>query len=98
MMDVSPNTDCNHFIGLWYDYDNTEMITLERLKYNLKEKEDLYKAFCKNSVYSKIAESYKPRWTLDDYLNKRKHTNLARFDLCPDCGQKIDWKGMRNDA
>ena len=96
MMAVSTKTDCKHFIGLWYDYDNTGMITLEWLKYKLKEKENLYKAFCNDS--SKVAESFKPRWALDDYLNKRKRTNLVRFNFCPDCGEKIDWKGMRNDG
>jgi len=93
MMAVSTKTDCKHFIGLWYDYDNTEMMTLERLKYKLKEKEDLYKEFCNDGGYT-----FKPRFALDDYLNKRKRTNLKRFNFCPDCGGKIDWKGMRNDA
>ena len=36
-------------------------------------------------------------WTLRDYADKRKSTNLTRFDYCPECGKKIDWKAIRRE-
>lgn len=28
----------------------------------------------------------------------RKSTNLTRFDFCPYCGKKIDWKEIRENG
>lgn len=36
-------------------------------------------------------------YTLQDYADKRKSTNLIRFDFCPYCGRKIDWKKIKNE-
>lgn len=30
-----------------------------------------------------------------DFFNPFKRTTLQRFDYCPKCGKKIDWKGLR---
>ena len=34
-------------------------------------------------------------WTIKDYTDKRKNTNLTRFDFCPECGKRIDWAAIR---
>jgi hypothetical protein len=34
-------------------------------------------------------------WSLEDYADKRRSTNLRRFTYCPECGKKIDWKSIR---
>ena len=39
---------------------------------------------------------YEKEWTLKDYCDKRKSTNLSRFDFCPECGKKIDWKRIKD--
>ena len=31
-------------------------------------------------------------YTLEDYSDKRKSTNITRFNYCPICGEIIDWK------
>lgn len=36
-------------------------------------------------------------WTMEDYLDKDKETNLNRFDYCPKCGEKIEWDKMKED-
>lgn len=31
-------------------------------------------------------------YKLEDYYDRRKSTNLLRFNYCPTCGAKINWK------
>ncbi len=37
------------------------------------------------------------KWNTDItiYFDKRRSCNLERFNFCPHCGNKIDWKGLR---
>ena len=35
-------------------------------------------------------------YTFRDYGDKRKSTDLIRFEYCPGCGKKIDWKAIKN--
>ena len=80
-------------IGLWLDYEDTDTVTFSRLK----DEVDGYANFVKwkNENLPQGKEKVK---TLSDYLDKRKRTNLQRFDYCPYCGKKIDWKGLRENA
>lgn len=66
-------------IGVYYNYEDTKLVTLDDLAREARESERLG-----TSVYS-----------LKDYLNKRKNTNLYRFLYCPYCGEKIDWKKLK---
>lgn len=34
-------------------------------------------------------------YTMSDYCDRRKSTDLTRFNYCPMCGKKIDWKAMK---
>ena len=38
-----------------------------------------------------ILASKESIYTLKDYSDRRKSTNITRFDYCPYCGEKIDW-------
>ena len=40
---------------------------------------------------------YRKEWALKDYADKRKSTNLTRFDFCPECGKRIDWAAIRKE-
>ena len=40
---------------------------------------------------------YKKEWTLRDYADWRKSTNLTRFHYCPECGNKINWGAIRKE-
>ena len=80
-------------IGIWNDYDNTKIVTFRQLKYEVESNAAF--AEWKNKNLSGTDMEVK---TLNDYLDKRKSTNLQRFDYCPYCGKKIDWKGLRENA
>ena len=34
-------------------------------------------------------------YTLEDYADKRKSTNITRFEYCPFCGEKINWRSIK---
>ena len=37
-------------------------------------------------------------YSLPDYCDKRKSTDLTQFNYCPLCGKKIDWKAIKGGA
>lgn len=37
-------------------------------------------------------------YSLSDYCDKRKSTDLTQFNYCPFCGKKIDWKAIKDGA
>ena len=63
------------FIGMLYNYENTELVDYGRLKYL-------------------VAEHY-TIFTMKDYCDLRRSTDLHRFKYCPECGREIDWRTMR---
>jgi hypothetical protein len=70
-------SELNHecYIGILYDYDNTDIVTISELKRHI------------HPVFS--------RYSLADYCDWRKSTDLFRFRLCPLCGREIDWKALK---
>lgn len=71
-----------------YDYENTELLTLAELKEHIEET----KVFAENGRFEiKV-------YTLADYADKRKNTDLHRFEFCPHCGKRIDWKAIKDGA
>ena len=64
-------------IGMYYDYNNTSLVTVNELK--------------------KIIIDWPAFYSFNDYCDKRKSTNLTRFEFCPYCGKKIDWKKIKEE-
>ena len=83
---------CECWIGVLYDYDDTRIVNLEDLKKNIQEQKEY--AEWKAKTYGVNEKHY----TLDDYCDKRKSTDLTRFNYCPLCGKKIDWKAIKGGA
>ena len=73
------------------------MVTLDDLKYHIKERLELKQAFEKDALFKDYNHGIKG-WDLADYCDKRKSTNLTRFNYCPLCGKKIDWKAIKGGA
>lgn len=44
-----------------------------------------------------IEECLYHRYSFEDYCDRRKSTNLTRFEFCPYCGKKIDWKKIKEE-
>ena len=83
-------------IGLLNDYDNTKLVTVNELLEEIKDQYEVYDYKCSLYIKYNLGE-IKPPYTLKDYADKRKSTNLTRFEFCPYCGQKIDWKQIKNE-
>lgn len=78
-------------IGLLYHNAVAELTSLHNLRcriYETRELNDMCRRYGRMLIVRK-------EWTLKDYADKRKSTNLTRFDFCPECGKKIDWAAIR---
>ncbi len=75
-------------IGLLYRCDGGELATLDGLKEHIQENMRLAPLRSGYGIDSKV---YMP----SDYADKRKSTDLCRYDYCPFCGKKIDWKAIK---
>lgn len=92
------NTDDHEcIIGLYYwNLGDVGLITFSQLKKKINDDKCLYRDIKYDPIYASIYHSIK-HYTLKDYADKRKSTDLNRFDYCPMCGKKIDWKKMGRD-
>lgn len=87
---------CDCVIGLLsFGYSNPELATLEKLKEYIAE--SIYYNETLVPLYAQSDHNRFKRkiWTLKDYADFRKSTNLTRFRYCPNCGMPIDWKKIR---
>lgn len=80
-------------IGLMY---YGEQVTISDLKSEISERRDWNRRLRENDIAPDYI--YKKEWTLKDYADKRKSTDLTRFNFCPECGKPIDWKAIRRMA
>lgn len=79
-------------IGMYYDFDDTQLITLVELQEKIKWCISMDE-YCKSNGWPTPRAVY----TLSDYCNRRKSTNLTKFEFCPYCGKKIDWKKIKSE-
>ena len=85
---------CEHIIGLLHFTEDSDLVNLKRLIYHIQER----KEHNQNSKKYGMDFLVVPEWTLLDYADGRKSTNLRKFKYCPECGEKIDWKRIKREA
>lgn len=84
-------------IGLWHEYSNTHLITISELLKDIQNEYEAYDYLCR--LYSECGiDKPETPYALKDYCDRRKSTNLTRFEFCPYCGKKIDWKKIKNEG
>ena len=83
---------CECWIGVRYDYENTDLVTLADLKKHIERHNGMVE-FLQTRGFLATKEK-----NLADYCDKRKSTDLTRFNYCPLCGKKIDWKAIKGGA
>lgn len=89
------NHDC--VIGLVCRYESYELATLEDLKRHIAETAE-FNTSLKNDGLEHAVWLYHKEWSLKDYCDKRRSTDLTRFDYCPYCGKKIEWKKIKEES
>ena len=62
---------CKHIIGIWYDYESTDIITLDGLKMRISNIKSMNE-YKKENNYDKVLGLQK-EYTLEDYFNKKKN-------------------------
>ena len=82
---------CECYIGIKHDYEDTRLATLKQLKDEIEWLQGRKESFAEYGINNKI-------YTLVDYCDKRKSTDLTQFNYCPFCGKKIDWKAIKGGA
>ena len=83
---------CKCWIGVRYDYENTDLVTLADLKEHIESHNGMVE-FWQTHGFPATKEK-----KLADYCDKRKSTDLTQFNYCPLCGKKIDWKAIKGGA
>ena len=78
-------------IGLLSDYDDLRLVTVELLRAYIGGNRK-FNEWCDLHGYGSMKRKV---FTLADYGDKRTSTDLTRFDFCPYCGKRIDWKAIR---
>ena len=87
--------DC--IIGLLHHCDYSELVTIEELEDHITDS-IMFNVMVKSDPILKNCEIlYRKEMSLKDYADKRKNTDLTRFDFCPYCGKQIDWKAIRRN-
>lgn len=67
-------------IGIWNEYESYDLITYIELRDKVREYNEKCNLF--NRVWH--TTEYKNK-TMQDFLDKRKSTNLTHFNNCPYC-------------
>lgn len=88
------NHEC--VIGLLGFDEYAMLATISHLKDHIADRVRQNKYLREVGIESKFL--YYKEWSLRDYADKRKNTNLTRFDYCPECGNKIDWGAIRKEG
>ena len=90
-----------HIIGVWYDNEYAKLVTLSDLKDLFTEKFNTrlyWYRDCDPNWFTDVEGDYKKKVDADwyKYFDFRYNVNLYRFSCCPICGEKLDWKKMKN--
>ena len=86
------NHEC--VIGMRYEYDNTNLVTLADLKEYIESEKQLADSHKDSMRWQSVCNKY----SLTDYCDRRKNTDLTHFNFCPMCGKEIDWKAIKKGA
>lgn len=81
-------------IGLLRLSDCSELVTVDSLVKIIRQhiESDNFQEY---GSLSKFGDVWFRPYSMNDYGDKRKRTNLTRFEYCPNCGSKIGWMFIR---
>lgn len=83
-------------IGEWLDYESAELITFTELKEKVKQNNNTFE-YGLNTYGEHFMNGLMKELRLKDYFDNRKNLNLNKFNYCPYCGEKINWKKYKEE-
>ena len=72
-------------------------MTLDELKNHIESQKEFNRSLRADSVFRNCLGLYVKVFTLKQYADRRRSTDLTRFSFCPDCGKRIDWKSIAEE-
>lgn len=73
--------------------NSTQLATVSRIKKHIVDQRNHNQYLREEGIIAPWI--YHKVWTMKDYADRRKSTDLIRFGYCPECGEPIDWKAIR---
>lgn len=95
-MSVFDNKSHTHIIGVMWHAEYGDLVTFEDVVEEVKDTLLLKSYFIEE--FGKAPEGFQKAVSLEKYMDRRVSTNLTRFEYCPFCGEKIDWKRLKEKA
>jgi hypothetical protein len=89
------NEECECIIGLLHHNYDSSLVTLESLREHITDGIMYNNMLDSDLVLKDCKELRRKVWTLAEYADGRRSTNLQRFHNCPMCGKTIDWHKIR---
>ena len=83
----------DHTIGILCSIDDKRLVTFSDLVEYIKDC-IVYNGYV-DKYYPSFYTVHKKVYTISDYANHMKITDLERFTYCPFCGEKIDWDKLK---
>lgn len=83
-------------IGEWLNYEDSELITFTDLKEKVKQNNNTFE-YGLNTYGEHFMNGLMKELRLKDYFDNRKNVNLNKFNYCPYCGEKINWKNNKGE-
>lgn len=87
--------DCAHVIGLLHHTEYSELTTVDGLLKHIHDRRLFNEMILGDPFFEGFRHKIRPIFTVRDYGDRRRSTNLTHFEHCPVCGAKIDWKAIR---
>lgn len=91
-------SETNHecLIGLWHYDDSSEMVTIGDITKNIRSHNEMFSY--EDACVRMLKRIGMQEYHIEDLFDLRKNRlPITRFRYCPECGKKIDWKGMREE-
>lgn len=84
-------------IGLLHLVDDSELCTVDGLKAHIADNIEFNQWLDDDPVFRKCQDMKHKVWTLKEYADRRRSTNLRRFEYCPECGKRINWTALKGE-
>lgn len=84
-------------IGQISEYEDTRLVTVKALKQHINTRIQIAELLHgpKVSFLTDRGADGQRLYSLADYCDRRRQTDLERFTYCPICGEIISWKDIR---
>ena len=84
-------------IGVLSHTDYTKLCTVTDLKNHIAENIEFNNMLDDDPIFRECKRLRRKVWTLKEYADGRRHTDLHRFNYCPECGKRIDWAALKGE-